>query len=34
MNNISIQSCFFEKVKEFKALEIVGVKINDNWYLI
>ncbi|XP_060853511.1 uncharacterized protein LOC132931636 isoform X2 [Rhopalosiphum padi] len=32
MNNISIQSCFFEKVKEFKALEIVGVKINDNWH--
>lgn len=24
----------FEKVKEFKALEIVAVIIDENWYLI
>lgn len=33
MNNISRYSCYFEKVKKFKALEIVGVKIDDKWYL-
>jgi len=27
-------SCSFEKVKEFKAFEIVGVKIDDKWYVI
>ncbi|KAE9525099.1 hypothetical protein AGLY_014513 [Aphis glycines] len=32
MNNMSEFSCSFEKVKEFKALEIVGVKIDDKWY--
>jgi len=34
MKKISIQSGSFEKVKEFKTLEIVAVKIDDKWYLI
>lgn len=34
MNKISIQSSSFEKVKEFKPLEIVAVEIDGKWYYI
>lgn len=29
---ILIQSSSYEKIKEFKALEIVAVEINRKWY--
>lgn len=31
MNKISIQSCSFNNIQDFKPLEIVAVKIDGNW---